>query len=147
MNNNLPEQAIRTITEIPATAVKTERDIRKQTLNAAAYCRVSTDFEDQLNSYNSQIDYYTGVINENPNWHMAGIFADEGLTGLTTKKRQEFNKMIRKAKTGRIDIIICKVTITKGHFSNLINHRLKVKICRLRYHLNILLSIDKIATH
>jgi DNA invertase Pin-like site-specific DNA recombinase len=107
MNINLSENT-KTVTEIPATVQHVERDVRRQQLRAAAYCRVSTDSDDQLNSYNSQIEYYTALINENPNWTMAGIFADEGLTGLSTKKRVEFNKMIRKAKAGRIDLIICK---------------------------------------
>jgi DNA invertase Pin-like site-specific DNA recombinase len=96
------------VTEMPATAVKTEWDFRKQKLRVAAYCRVSTDSEDQLNSYNSQIKYYTGIIEENPNWASAGIFADEGLSGVSTKKRKEFNRMMQKCRAGRIDMIIVK---------------------------------------
>ena len=98
----------RTITEIPATIIQTERDIRNRILRMAAYCRVSTDSEDQLNSYKSQIDYYTTIINEKPNWKMAGIFADEGLSGLSTKKRVQFNRMIQKCRRRQIDMIIVK---------------------------------------
>ncbi len=98
------------ITEMPATVAKTEKDIRKQKLRVAAYCRVSTDTEEQLNSYKSQIEYYTSVISENPHWTMSGIFADEGLSGLSTKKRKEFNKMMQKCRAGRIDLIIVKST-------------------------------------
>jgi DNA invertase Pin-like site-specific DNA recombinase len=98
----------KTITEMPATIVKAERDIRKQQLRVAAYCRVSTNSEEQLNSYLSQIEYYTGIIEENPNWTMAGIFADEGLSGVSTKKRKEFNRMMQKCRAGRIDLIIVK---------------------------------------
>jgi DNA invertase Pin-like site-specific DNA recombinase len=98
----------RTIIEIPATVQKKERDIRKLKLRVAAYCRVSTDSEEQLNSYKSQIEYYTAVINENPNWKLVGIFPDEGLTGTSTKKRVQFNRMIKKCKKGRIDLIIVK---------------------------------------
>jgi DNA invertase Pin-like site-specific DNA recombinase len=107
---NIPAVATteRTVTEIPSIPRHTERDIRKQQLGVAAYCRVSTDSEDQLNSYHSQINYYTTVINENPNWKMAGIFADEGLSGVSTKKRKQFNLMMEKCKKGKIDLIIVK---------------------------------------
>ncbi len=93
---------------IPATLICPERDIRKRQLRVAAYCRVSTNNEEQLSSYKSQIEYYTNKINENPNWTMAGIFADEGLSGTSTKKRKEFNRMIQKCKKGRIDLILTK---------------------------------------
>jgi len=96
------------ITEIPAAPVHKERDIRKRELRVAAYCRVSTDSEEQLNSYNSQIEYYTTIINENPNWKLAGIFPDEGLSGTSTKKREQFNRMIQKCRRGQIDLIIVK---------------------------------------
>jgi DNA invertase Pin-like site-specific DNA recombinase len=98
----------RIITEIPATVIPQERDFRKREARVAAYCRVSTDSEDQLNSYNSQIEYYTTIINENPLWQNAGIFADEGLSGTSTKKRDQFNRMILKCRRGRIDMIIVK---------------------------------------
>ena len=98
----------RIIIEIPANPVFAERDIRSRILRMAAYCRVSTDSEDQLNSYKSQIDYYTTIISENPNWKLAGIFADEGLSGLSTKKREQFNRMIQKCRRGQIDMIIVK---------------------------------------
>ena len=106
MQTQLAERKI--VIEMPAVIVKTERDVRKQKLRMAAYCRVSTDSEDQLNSYNSQIKYYTSIIEENPNWTMAGIFADEGLSGGSTKKRKEFNRMMQKCRAGRIDMIIVK---------------------------------------
>lgn len=106
MQTQLAQRKI--VTEMPAVIVKTERDVRKQKLRMAAYCRVSTDSEDQLNSYNSQIKYYTSIIEENPNWTMAGIFADEGLSGGSTKKRKEFNRMMQKCRAGRIDMIIVK---------------------------------------
>lgn len=77
-------------------------------LRAAAYCRVSTDKEEQLNSYEAQKAYYTQRIAENPNWVMAGIFADEGLSGTSLKKRKEFNRMIAACKRGRIDLILTK---------------------------------------
>ena len=71
----------------------------------AAYCRVSTDSEEQLNSYAAQMSHYTQKIEENPDWEMAGVFADEGITGTSMKKRAEFNRMIAACKRGRIDMI------------------------------------------
>ena len=74
----------------------------------AAYCRVSTDEEDQINSYNSQKEYYELKINETANWSNAGIFADEGISGTSMDRRKEFNKMIRACRQGKIDRILCK---------------------------------------
>jgi len=74
----------------------------------AAYCRGSTDSEEQLNSYAAQMSHYTQKIEENPDWEMAGVFADEGITGTSMKKRAEFNRMIAACKRGRIDMILTK---------------------------------------
>lgn len=74
----------------------------------AAYCRVSTGSEEQLNSYEAQKAYYTQKIEENPDWEMAGIYADKGLSGTSLKKRGEFNRMIAACKRGRIDTILTK---------------------------------------
>ena len=74
----------------------------------AAYCRVSTDSEEQINSYTAQKAYYTQKIEESPDWELAGIFADEGITGTSMKKRKEFNRMITACKRGHIDLIITK---------------------------------------
>ncbi len=74
----------------------------------AAYCRVSTDNEDQANSFESQQRYFREFIQRNPDWELYGIFADEGLSGTNTKKRKEFNKMITCAKNGEFDLIITK---------------------------------------
>lgn len=71
----------------------------------AEYCRVSTDEEEQLSSYEAQKTYYTDKIMENPEWTMAGIFADEGITGTSAKKRPEFLRMIRLCKQKKIDIM------------------------------------------
>jgi DNA invertase Pin-like site-specific DNA recombinase len=69
---------------------------------------VSTDSEEQLNSYAAQMSHYTQKIEENPDWEMAGVFADEGITGTSMKKRAEFNRMIAACKRGRIDMILTK---------------------------------------
>lgn len=74
----------------------------------AAYCRVSTDQLEQLSSYEAQVAYYTNYINSNPEFEMAGIYADEGISGTNTKKREQFNKMIEDCKAGKIDMIITK---------------------------------------
>lgn len=89
---------------------KTQEEIKKaeKCLKVAAYCRVSTDEEEQKNSYQAQIEYYTDKINKNPEWQMAGIFADEGITGTQAKKRPEFLKMIRLCRQGKIDVILTK---------------------------------------
>ena len=77
-------------------------------LRVAAYARVSSDSTDQLNSLSVQVDYYTHLIQENPNWDFAGIYADEGITGTSTKHREHFNEMIADALAGKIDLIITK---------------------------------------
>lgn len=94
------------IVVIPA---KSRDEIQRVTkLKVAAYCRVSTDQEEQESSYEAQISYYTEKINGNSEWQMAGIFADEGITGTQAKKRPEFLKMIRKCRERKIDIILTK---------------------------------------
>lgn len=69
---------------------------------------MSTDHEEQQNSYQVQIAYYTELINSNPEWTLAGIFADEGISGTQTENRKEFNKMIRRCKQKKIDLVLCK---------------------------------------
>ncbi len=95
------------IVVIPA---KSREEIRQseRRLKVAAYCRVSTDQEEQESSYEAQIGYYTEKINSNSEWQMAGIFADEGITGTQAKKRPEFLKMIRLCRQGKIDMILTK---------------------------------------
>lgn len=80
----------------------------KRQLRVAAYCRVSTDDEEQLTSYEAQKKYYTDKIMTNKEWTMAGIFADEGITGTSARKRPEFLRMIRQCKQGKIDIVLTK---------------------------------------
>ena len=77
-------------------------------LRVAAYCRVSTDGEDQLNSYQSQLQYYNQKINENPEWQFVDIYADEAISGTQTKKRNDFLRMISDAMSGKIDLILTK---------------------------------------
>ena len=74
----------------------------------AAYCRVSTKQEEQLNSYDVQVKFYTEKINSEPKWTLVGIFADKGITGTSVKKREKFNELMRLCKRGKVDMIITK---------------------------------------
>ena len=85
-----------------------EQEEEKPKLRVAAYCRVSTDSDEQATSYEAQIEHYTNYISQNPEWVMAGIFADDGITGTNTKKRGEFNRMINECEAGNIDMVITK---------------------------------------
>ena len=80
----------------------------RRQLRVAAYCRVSTDEEEQLNSYEAQQTYYTDKIMKNQEWTMAGIFADADRTGTSARKRPEFLRMIRQCKQKKIDIVLTK---------------------------------------
>lgn len=97
----------RTVTVIPAKPQRSQQAVKRQ-LRVAAYCRVSTEEEEQQSSYEAQCTYYTDKIMTNPEWTMAGIFADEGITGTSTKKRDDFNRMIRKCRQKKIDLILTK---------------------------------------
>ena len=77
-------------------------------LRVAAYARVSTDEEEQLSSYEAQVDYYTRYIQSNPEWTFVEVYADEGLSGTNTRKRRNFNRMIDDALAGKIDRIVTK---------------------------------------
>lgn len=100
----------RSVTVIPA---KSRTEVRKNVkqvkkLRVAAYCRVSTDQEDQLHSFDAQVDYYTKYIEEHENYAMAGIYADEGISGTNTKRREQFKKMIADCEAGKVDLVITK---------------------------------------
>ena len=74
----------------------------------AAYCRVSTDREEQESSYEVQVRHYTDYINGNPAWQFAGIYADEGISATNTKKREGFMRMIEDCMAGKIDMLLTK---------------------------------------
>ena len=77
-------------------------------LRVAAYCRVSTDLEEQESSYEAQVSHYNEMIRKNPDWELADIYADEGLSGTTTEKRENFNRMIQDCEAHKIDMVITK---------------------------------------
>lgn len=87
---------------VPSISIKTKK------LRVCAYARVSTDKDDQANSYESQVRYFTEYIKQHSDWTFAGIYADEGISGTNTKKRREFNRMITDAENGLIDLILTK---------------------------------------
>ena len=84
------------------------RDMTPAKLRVAAYARVSSDSEDQLNSYIAQVDFYTRFISTHEGWEMVDIYADEGLTGMDASRREEFNRMIADCRDGKIDRILVK---------------------------------------
>ncbi|WP_348621595.1 recombinase family protein [Paenibacillus polymyxa] len=79
-----------------------------QKKKVAAYCRVSTDSVEQKESYTNQVNHYTKYIQNNLEWEMADIYADEGITGTSTKNRTHFNRMIQDARNGKLDLILVK---------------------------------------
>lgn len=100
----------KTVTMIPArrrVGNTVNEEIRPK-LRVAAYCRVSTDSDEQATSYEAQVEHYTEYIKKNPEWEFAGIFSDDGISGTYTKKREGFNRMIDECMDGNIDMIITK---------------------------------------
>lgn len=98
----------RIVTKIEANPLLSRSKNDFKILRVAAYCRVSTDAEEQLNSYEAQIAYYTETIAKNPSWTFAGIYADEGISGTATKKRKDFLRLMRDCEKGKIDMILTK---------------------------------------
>lgn len=103
-------QVSKVVTVIPQTK-KIKRDSPNQKINkrkVAGYARVSTDLEQQQNSYQTQLDYYSAYISSRPDWEFVGMYSDEGVTGTSMKKRDGFNRMIEDALSGKIDLIVTK---------------------------------------
>ena len=98
----------RIVTKIEANPLLQKHNRQNALMRVAAYCRVSTDSEDQLESYKAQVAYYTDAIAKNPRWRFVEIYADEGITGTIAKKRDNFMRMIRDCEKGKIDLILTK---------------------------------------
>ena len=99
-----------TVTKIPAsisryTSAPINALVKRR---VAAYARVSTDHEEQLTSYEAQVSYYTDYIKEHADWEFVKVYADEGLSGCSTAKREGFRQMVADALAGRLDLIITK---------------------------------------
>ena len=108
------------IVEIPASM--RENAGRKNTvrkLRVAAYCRVSTEEEEQQGSFEIQKLYYTEKIESTPEWEVAGIYADDGISGVHTKKRDGFNQMIQDCKKRKIDLISVSYTHLRSAWKEL----------------------------
>lgn len=90
--------------------VKVIQPISEQSkkLRVAAYARVSSDSADQLNSFATQVDYYTGYIQSKEEWEFAGLYADEAISGITADKRSDFQRLLADCHAGKIDRILVK---------------------------------------
>ena len=108
MNSTATDRKIKIIP--PKANMNTEKKKKVKKINVAAYCRVSTAQEDQETSYEAQVAYFTKLITENPSWNLAGIYADDGISGTDMKKRDNFNAMMERClqKDGDIDLILTK---------------------------------------
>ena len=103
------EQRVKRVYEMPeVSAPQEEVTAEYRQKRVVAYCRVSTKQEEQLNSYETQRAAYIDMISKNPDWRLVKIFADKGITGTSVKNRDEFNKMIKLCKQGKVDMIITK---------------------------------------
>ena len=98
------------ITVIPATIDPHTRIPKVATTfrKVAGYARVSTDSEEQLTSYEAQVDYYTRYIHSRPDWQFVDVYTDEGISATNTKRREGFNRMVQDALDGKIDLIVTK---------------------------------------
>lgn len=97
-----------TVIEPLSTRIAQDVIVAPDKLRVAAYARVSTEQDEQQSSYEAQVSFYTSYIQANPAWEFVKVFADEGITGTNTKKRDGFNEMIERAMNGEIDLILTK---------------------------------------
>lgn len=93
---------------IPPTVQQPTDESNPKKLRVAPYCRVSTDSEDQLASYETQIQAYKELVSKNPDWELVDVYADEGISGTSMRNREQFLRMIEDCKAGKIDMIITK---------------------------------------
>ncbi|MEG1126880.1 MAG: recombinase family protein, partial [Oscillospiraceae bacterium] len=96
------------VREIPVNPFLTDTRKKRKTLRVAAYCRVSTEEEEQQHSFETQVAYYTEKIATHPDWTLAGVFADDGISGVRAKKRNQFLEMIDLCRRKKIDLVITK---------------------------------------
>lgn len=133
---------------IKANAIPGKKNHGKnRRLRVAAYCRVSTDDEEQISSYNSQLSYYREYISKNPDWVMAGIYADKAITGTKADKRPDFMRMINDCLNDEIDMVITKSisrfarnTVDTLHYVRMLKER-EIAIFFEEEHINTL-SMD-----
>ena len=125
------------VREIPANPFL-QNQSRGKRLRVAAYCRVSTEQEEQESSFENQVAYYTNLIQSNPDWEFAGIFADRGISGTKDTIRPEFMKMIEQCKKHKIDLILTK---SLSRFSR--NTLDSITYIRLLKSLNVAVEFEK----
>lgn len=103
-------KTVRTVQKIESRASLTSSapDIEQPRKRVAAYARVSTDSEEQLSSYEAQVEFYTRYIKGNPGWEFVDVYTDEGISGTNIRKREGFNRMVNDALSGKIDLILTK---------------------------------------
>lgn len=106
MSNNLAPNV--TIIQPIRELLAEEQNLTPTKLRVAAYARVSTEQDEQQSSYEAQVRYYTNFIQNHDGWEFVGVFADEGITGTNTKRREGFNRMVSQALNGEIDLILTK---------------------------------------
>ena len=123
---------------------QTSRSHRREgRLRVAVYCRVSPDNGDLVNSLDVLRDHYTQEIQAHPDWKLAGIFADEGLTGADMKKRPEFNRMMAACKRGSIDVIL---TRSAARFARCLYDILKATRSLKAMGVNVIFEKENIST-
>ena len=105
ISGSLALNSVPHIITIPASG-----PVRTQKLRVAAYARVSSDSEDQLHSFAAQNAYYTELITGNPEWEFVDVYADEGITGTSAEKRDDFQRLLKDCRRGRIDKVLTKST-------------------------------------
>ena len=99
---------MRNVTVIPANQIKSKETKSTKKKRVAAYCRVSTAMEEQAQSFDSQVSYYTDYIKKRPDYEFAGIYGDEGISGTSLKNREQFKRLIEDCEAGKIDLVITK---------------------------------------
>ena len=122
----------------PRVTVIDPRAPEQAKLRVAAYARVSSDSEDQVNSYIAQADFYTKLISANSDWDMVDIYADEGITGLESRKRDDFNRMLQDCRDGKIDRVLVK---SISHFAR--NTKEYIQYVRELLQLGISIQFEK----
>jgi len=122
----------------PRVTVIDPRATEKAKLRVAAYARVSSDSADQLNSYLAQVDYYTKYIGGNEDWVLVDIYADEGISGLDARTREEFNRMLADCRAGKIDRVLVK---SVSRFAR--NTRDTLRFIRELLHLGVTVQFEK----
>ena len=104
----MAQTATRVVRRIPSEALFTTGQYRKPQMVVAAYARVSTEKEEQEDSFDRQVQHYTTLITSKPEWQFGGIYADPGITGTRAEKRPDFMRMIQACRDGKINKVLVK---------------------------------------